>query len=343
MAYIFELAKPCDVSEIFSIIAKRVEWMEEKGLKQWNTTDYLNVYPSTYFMEHQKHGRLYKMFNSDTKEILGVMVLLDKDPRWDGHDYGSAYYVHNFATRINARGIGSLMLSEAEDLAARHGKQYLRLDCPLDNTYLNDFYQCKDYIPVGFCVDGPYRGTLREKKLEPTYTQLLEVMFSRSSYRGPFKNIPVPRSHLETIIRAGMAAPSGCNCQTTSFIAVDDEEKLNVIKQAFPKSSCQSATAFILVFTQEIPGIDGRLYNVEDYAAAIENMLLAIKVLGYESCWYQGSVRSCAEYFEKLFNVPEHFSFVCLLPVGVAAQELKPGPEKLSFEQRAWFNYYNNN
>lgn len=41
-----------------------------------------------------------------------------------------------------------------------------------------------------------------------------------------YKPIPVPRENIITIMKAGLDAPSGCNKQTTSLIAVDDQEIL---------------------------------------------------------------------------------------------------------------------
>lgn len=54
-----------------------------------------------------------------------------------------------------------------------------------------------------------------------------EAIHYRHSYRGRYKNIPVPRKDLITIMEAGLAAPSGCNTQTTSLIAIDDPEVLS--------------------------------------------------------------------------------------------------------------------
>ena len=50
---------------------------------------------------------------------------------------------------------------------------------------------------------------------------ILELIFNRRSYRGPYENASVPREDLRRIMAAGLAAPSGCNKQTTSLIAVD--------------------------------------------------------------------------------------------------------------------------
>jgi len=98
-------------------------------------------------------------------ELAGALVLLDIDARWPGYEAMDSYFVHNFATDPALNGVGSMMLEEAELLSAKQGKKYLRLDCPIHNNYLNDFYESRGYIKKGRCVDGAYTGILREKKL----------------------------------------------------------------------------------------------------------------------------------------------------------------------------------
>ena len=51
---------------------------------------------------------------------------------------------------------------------------------------------------------------------------VLEAISKRHSYRGKFKSDPIPKEDLIKIMQAGLEAPSGCNKQTTSLIAVDD-------------------------------------------------------------------------------------------------------------------------
>ena len=47
----------------------------------------------------------------------------------------------------------------------------------------------------------------------------LTHILSRTSYRGKYTPDPVPREHMQQLLEAGIAAPSGCNKQTTSLIA----------------------------------------------------------------------------------------------------------------------------
>ncbi len=169
----------------------------------------------------------------------------------------------------------------------------------------------------------------------------LDIIEQRSSYRGRYKDLSVPRDDLITILKAGLAAPSGCNKQTTSLIAVDDPDLVKRIKGLLDPPICQTAPAFICVLTQRIIAYRDRSYYVHDYSAAIQNMLLAIKALGYESCWYEGHITDeddIAGQIAALLNVPEAYRLVCLLPVGTAAQEVNPRTDKKGFAERAWFN-----
>ena len=171
---------------------------------------------------------------------------------------------------------------------------------------------------------------------------MLKTLMNRRSYRGRYKSDPVPREDLVKIMEAGLAAPSGCNKQTTSLIAVDDPEVLSRLKATMDPPVAQTAPAAICVLTRRINAYRDKCFAVQDYSAAIENMLLAIVGLGYQSCWYEGHItdddRICDKMAEIL-NVPSDYELVCFLPVGIAEGEPSL-PKKKPFEERAWFNSY---
>lgn len=69
-------------------------------------------------------------------------------------------------------------------------------------------------------------------------------------------------------------------------------------------------------------------------------MLLAIIELGYQSCWYEGHITDEDGINKKMaaiLNVPDDYEIVCFLPVGIAESEPLV-PKKKAFEERAWFN-----
>ena len=169
---------------------------------------------------------------------------------------------------------------------------------------------------------------------------MLELIRMRRSYRGKYLPDPVPREHLTAILDAGLSAPSGCNKQTVSLIAVDDPEVLKALHGVIDPPVGETAPAMICVLTQRIIAYRDRCFAVQDYAAAIENMLLAVTALGYQSCWYEGHITDADRIGDKMariLGVPEDYELVCFLPVGVAAEDPKP-PRKKAFSERAWFN-----
>ena len=167
-----------------------------------------------------------------------------------------------------------------------------------------------------------------------------ETMAARHSYRGAYLDTPVPREDLMKILQAGCDAPSGCNCQTTSFIAVDDPELMAQLFTVIKKGLGKTAPAMICVLTRKIIAYQDRSFYIQDYSAAIENMLLAITDLGYASCWVEGHVTGTDHIggqMAKMLDVPEDYELVCYLPVGVPAEDLIC-VKKQPLEERAWFN-----
>ncbi len=54
-------------------------------------------------------------------------------------------------------------------------------------------------------------------------------------------------------MKAGLNAPSGCNKQTTSLIAVDDKDVLKKLHRVINPPVGETAPAMICVLTQRIP------------------------------------------------------------------------------------------
>jgi len=173
---------------------------------------------------------------------------------------------------------------------------------------------------------------------------LFESIRRRHSFRGAYLNAPVPREHLAKILEAGLAAPSGCHKQTTYLVGLDDPELVGAITGLVNKNgfSGARAPAGVCVLTRRIPAYADVYFNVQDYSAAIENMLLAITALGYASCWVEGQVAEDAETQKRiaeLLRVPQEYAVAAFLPIGTPEKEGK-GPAYKPFSERAWFNAY---
>ena len=100
-----------------------------------------------------------------------------------------------------------------------------------------------------------------------------QAILSRTSYRGKYGPTPVPREHLRQLLEAGVAAPSGCNKQTTSFIAVDDPvllEKLNAARLGMDEAAPYINTGVLL-------------YNLPALRADLEQLQRQVSGHGAES------------------------------------------------------------
>lgn len=160
---------------------------------------------------------------------------------------------------------------------------------------------------------------------------IIDTINNRHSYRGKYKAIPVPREDLITIMKAGLAAPSGCNKQTTSLIAIDDAETLRKLHEVITPSAGETAPAMICVLTQRITAYKGRCFAVQDYSAAIENMLLTVIELGYQSCWYEGHITDedrIGYQMARILNVPDDYELVCFLPIGIPESDAASPPKR---------------
>ncbi len=135
-------------------------------------------------------------------------------------------------------------------------------------------------------------------------------------------------------------APSGYNAQTTSFVIVDDSELIAGIARITDNEVVRGAPALIAcVMDPGLPPGKVLTFGVEDYAAAVENMLLALTALGYATVWIDGVLRSegRAAKIGELLKVPERRVVRVILPVGKPAETWVQA-EKKPFEERAWFN-----
>ncbi len=170
---------------------------------------------------------------------------------------------------------------------------------------------------------------------------LFEAIAKRHSYRGEFLDARVPREHLTRIVEAGLKAPSGKNCQTTTFVIVDHPDLVSQIAAMSSGKAMQTAKAYIacIVNDPHIPVMGDTSFEVEDCSAAVENMLLAITAMGYASVWVDGWLRGegRAGKIGGLLKLPQGKRIRIILPIGTPAEKLAPPPKK-PFSSRAWYN-----
>ena len=244
-------------------------------------------------------------------------------------------------------GVGRQLFESAAGYARSAGYQFMQVKTVKEGLYPDYDATNRFYRSLGFCELEVFPLLWDEANPCQVYVMNLretdpglDLLLRRRSYRGKYKPIPVPQADLTAIMEAGLAAPSGCNKQTTSLIAVDDPAVLEKLHGVIDPPAGATAPAMICVLTQRICAYRDRCFSVQDYSAAIENMLLAAVALGYQSCWYEGHITDEDRIGRKmadLLGVPEDYDLVCFLPVGIAETE-PAAPRKKPFGERAWFN-----
>ena len=115
----------------------------------------------------------------------------------------------------------------------------------------------------------------------------LEAIKSRRSIRKYKADAAVPREIILQLLEAAMMAPSACNTRPWEFVVVESREVKERIRKAMPYTQMlQTAPVAIVVCgkpevqKQVCPG-----FWPQDCGAAVENILLAAKELGYGTCW----------------------------------------------------------
>jgi nitroreductase len=155
----------------------------------------------------------------------------------------------------------------------------------------------------------------------------LETIMTRRSIRA-FTAKDVSDTQVETVLRAAMAAPSAGNAQPWHFIVVRDKELLAKVAAINPyaKMAAQAPVSVLVCCDESLEKFKG--YWVQDCAAAMENLLLAVHALGLGAVWtgiYPMLDR--VEGFRKLFRLPEPVIPLGLAPIGHPA-ESKPAVDR---------------
>ena len=162
-------------------------------------------------------------------------------------------------------------------------------------------------------------------------------IMTRTSIRQ-YTNEPVSKADIETMLRAGMAAPTAVNRQPWHFVAVTDKEKLAEL--AGRRGMIQQAGVAIVVCGNMDKAMQGpaQAFLIQDCSAATENILLAANALGLGAVWtgcYPMEDR-VAEV-SKVLKMPKTIVPLCVIAIGHPAEQPTPKdkwkPENVSYNE----------
>ncbi len=168
--------------------------------------------------------------------------------------------------------------------------------------------------------------------------ELMHALRTRRSIRK-YEDKPVPEALLREVIEMAMLAPSAGNAQPWQFVVVTDRDKLAAASGLHPyvTMAAHAPAAILLCGDLSLEKYPG--YWVQDCAAAMENMLLAIHGLGLGGVWTGiHPIQDRVEAFSRLFNLPDNVVPMGFVPLGWPAQ---PASEASRFrEDRIHYNTY---
>jgi len=172
----------------------------------------------------------------------------------------------------------------------------------------------------------------------------LEAINARRSIRK-YLDRPVEFEKLTTIMDAAIKAPSAGNLQDWKFVLVTERGLIKqVANYSIEQYWIQTAPALIIVCAvpekhEMYYGLRGkRLYNIQDCAASIENILLSATELGLGSCWI-GAFEE--EKVRALFGIPPDVRPQAIISLGYSDETPKER-QLVPIENSVYFNRYGN-
>lgn len=163
----------------------------------------------------------------------------------------------------------------------------------------------------------------------------MELLLTRRTVRR-FTGEPLAPEQLEQIVRAGMSAPSANARRPWHILTVESAEKRLALKplcQWWQMLDKAGAAVVVCADTALCENMQPE-YQVDDCAAACENMLLAAYALGLGGVWL-GVCESAeqAPAVKHLLGIPDGMRIMGMLALGHPSVQPKPIDR---FKKRQW-------
>lgn len=168
--------------------------------------------------------------------------------------------------------------------------------------------------------------------------EAIKNIMTRTSIRK-YTDQPVSKADIETLLRAGMAAPTAVNRQPWHFVVVTDKAKLKELSGGRGGMLEQCALAIVVCGNMEktMQG-KGQEFWIQDCSAATENILLAANALGLGAVWTGGyPMEERVASISKALKLPETIIPLCTIVIGYPAESPTPKekwkPENVSYNE----------
>ena len=146
----------------------------------------------------------------------------------------------------------------------------------------------------------------------------MNAIFSRRSIRA-YTGEPVSEPEIQSILQAGMSAPSASNRKPWHFVVVTDRATLGTMAEAHPYGKMLAQADFAVAVCGD-PSISA--WWVQDCSAATENILIAVSALGLGGVWLgcHGSPER-EQAVRDALGIPNQIGVLSLLSIGHPAEQ----------------------
>lgn len=151
----------------------------------------------------------------------------------------------------------------------------------------------------------------------------LELVKNRYSCRA-YKSQNVEKEKLDYILECVRLAPSAVNKQPWRFRIVSNDVEKAKLQQCYSRDWFNSAPMYIvasILHDEEWVRRDGKHHGDIDIAIAVEHLCLAATEQGLATCWV---CNFDAALCKELFALPDNEEPAVIIPLGYAADDIKP-------------------
>lgn len=155
-------------------------------------------------------------------------------------------------------------------------------------------------------------------EVKNTREVVLDVINSRKSVRF-YTDEKVSDEDINTILRAGMAAPTALDKRPWKFVVIKNKETMKLMRKdlVYAKGLDESPVAIVVCGDMTKVHKGNPEFWITDTSAATENMLLAMEAMGLGGVWsaiYPSEQRM--SYIRKVLDLPETIMPLCVIPFG---------------------------
>lgn len=175
----------------------------------------------------------------------------------------------------------------------------------------------KKYILLGLITICSITFMSCSQKNEKQITKkeaALSVIYNRKSVRSFIKERPVPEEDIQSLIKAGMSAPSGKDTRPWEFVIINDRAILDKMAEELPTAKMLSQAPMAIVVCGDTIRSS---YWYLDCSAATENILLAAEAMELGGVWTAAyPYRDRMATVIKHTNMPAQVLPLVVIPIG---------------------------